>query len=132
MILLDTNICVHVINKRPANVLKHLKQFEAGQLGMSTIVASELAFGVQKTKSAKNIAALELFLAPFEIYPFDEQCIWHYGKLRATLEEAGKPIGPMDILIAAHALALDAPLVTNNVKEFSRVPGLRLLNWTTQ
>lgn len=129
MILLDTNICIYVINERPATVLEKFKQFDLGELGMSSIVASELAFGIEKTKSTKNLAALELFLAPFEIFPFDERCVWHYSTLRAALEEAGKPIGTMDTLIAAHALALDAPLVTNNLKEFSRVPGLRLLNW---
>lgn len=129
MILLDTNICIYLINKRPVKVLERFRHFGLGELGMSSIVASELAFGIEKTKSVKNRTALELFLAPFEICPFDQQCIWHYGKLRSTLEEVGKPIGPMDMLIAAHALALDSPLVTNNVKEFGRVPGLRVLNW---
>lgn len=129
MILLDTNICIYLINKRPVKVLERFRQFGLGELGMSSIVASELAFGIEKTKSDRNRTALELFLAPFEIFPFDEHCTWHYGTLRAALEEAGKPIGPMDTLIAAHALALDAPLVTNNVKEFGRVPGLRVLNW---
>lgn len=129
MILLDTNICIYVINRRPPTVLKRFADYGAGELGVSAIVASELAFGVAKSGSAKNIAALDLFLAPLEVVPFGEDCIWQYGKLRTSLEARGLPIGAMDTLIAAHALALDVPLVTNNVKEFSRIPDLRVINW---
>ena len=129
MILLDTNICIYIINQRPAGVLDRFKGFSAGEIGVSSVVAAELAFGVQKTSSIRNRRALELFLAPLTIAPFDAGCVWVYAELRAQLEKLGQPIGSLDTMIAAQALALDLPLVTNNQKEFSRVPGLRLENW---
>ena len=106
------------------------KEFSTGEIGVSSIVAAELAFGVQKTGSMRNKEALNLFLAPLIIVPFDAGCIWAYGTLQAQLEKLGQPIGALDTMIAAQALALDLPLVTNNQKEFSRVPGLKLENWT--
>lgn len=129
MILLDTNICIYIINQKPAAVLERFKEFGTGEIGISSIVAAELAFGVQKTGSMRNKEALNLFLAPLSIVPFDAGCVWAYGTLRAQLERLGQPIGALDTMIAAQALALDLPLVTNNQKEFSRVPGLRLENW---
>lgn len=129
MILLDTNICIYIINKKPAAVLERFKEFGTGEIGISSIVAAELAFGVQKTGSIRNKEALNLFLAPLSIVPFDTGCVWAYGTLRAQLEKLGQPIGALDTMIAAQALALDLPLVTNNQKEFSRVPGLKLENW---
>ena len=129
MIFLDTNICIYIINQRPTKVIEHFKKFKTGEIGLSSVVAAELAFGVQKTGSTRNKEALKLFLAPLFIAPFDENCVWAYGELRAQLEKLGQPIGSLDTLIAAHALALDKVLVTNNLKEFSRVPGLRLKNW---
>ena len=129
MILLDTNICIYIINQKPAAVLERFKEFGTGEIGISSIVAAELAFGVQKTGSIRNKEALNLFLAPLSIVPFDAGCVWAYGTLRAQLERLGQPIGALDTMIAAQALALDLPLVTNNQKEFSRVPGLKLENW---
>ncbi|MCX7692431.1 type II toxin-antitoxin system VapC family toxin [Tepidimonas taiwanensis] len=129
MILLDTNICIYLINRKPPAVLQRFRAYRAGEIGLSSIVAAELAYGVAKSGSARNQQALELFLAPLEIHPFDTQAIWVYGRLRATLEQQGTPIGAMDTLIAAHALALDATLVTHNTREFARVPGLRLEDW---
>jgi tRNA(fMet)-specific endonuclease VapC len=129
LILLDTNICIFIINQKPLGVLERFKNFNAGEVGVSSVVAAELAFGVQKTGSRRNRQALELFLAPLTIAPFDTDCIWAYAKLRAQLEKLGQPIGSLDTMIAAQALALDLTLVTNNQKEFSRVPGLRLENW---
>lgn len=129
MILLDTNICIYIINQKPPHVIERFKGFSAGEIGVSSVVAAELAFGVQKTGSARNRQALELFLAPLTIAPFDAACVWSYAKLRAHLEKIGQPIGSLDTMIAAQALALDLPLVTNNEKEFSRVPKLRLENW---
>lgn len=129
MILLDTNICIYIINQKPPSVLDRFKSFSAGEVGVSSVVAAELAFGVQKTGSMRNRQALELFLAPLTIAPFDAGCIWTYAALRAQLEKLGQPIGSLETMIAAQALALDLPLVTNNQKEFSRVPGLRLENW---
>lgn len=129
MILLDTNICIYVINHRPAGVLAQFRRHRLGEIGVSSVVAAELAYGVAKSGSARNRQALDMFLAPLEILPFDDRCVWAYGELRADLERRGQPIGALDTMIAAHALAADALLVTNNTREFSRVAGLRLANW---
>jgi tRNA(fMet)-specific endonuclease VapC len=129
MILLDTNICIYIINTRPPQVLARFHQYRMGEIGLSGVVAAELAYGVAKSGSARNREALEMFLAPLEIMPFDGKAIWAYGDLRADLERRGQPIGSLDTMIAAHALSLDAVLVTNNTREFSRVSGLRLENW---
>ena len=129
MILLDTNTCIYIINNRPPNVLERFRKYKAGEVGISSIAASELAYGVAKSGSLKNRTALEMFLAPMQILPFDSQCLWFYADLRASLEKQGLSIGPMDSLIAAHALSIDGTLVTNNIKEFVRVPKLKLENW---
>jgi tRNA(fMet)-specific endonuclease VapC len=129
VILLDTNTCIYIINNRPPNVLEKFCKYKAGEVGISSIAASELAYGVAKSGSLKNRKALEMFLAPLQILPFDSQCLWFYADLRASLEKQGLSIGPMDALIAAHALSMEGTLVTNNVKEFVRVPKLKLENW---
>ena len=129
MILLDTNTCIYIINNRPPNLLERFRKYKAGEVGISSIAASELAYGVAKSGSAKNRKALDMFLAPMQILPFDSQCLWFYADLRASLEKQGLSIGPMDTLIAAHALSIDGTLVTNNIKEFVRVPKLKLENW---
>lgn len=129
MILLDTNICIYIINERPTQVLSRFQAYRAGEIGLSSIVAAELAYGVSKGGADRNRRALDLFLAPLVILPFDERCIWKYGQLRTELEQQGEPIGSMDLLIAAHALNEGATLVTNNQREFSKVRGLALENW---
>jgi tRNA(fMet)-specific endonuclease VapC len=129
VILLDTNTCIYIINNRPPNVLEKFRKYKAGEVGISSIAASELAYGVAKSGSLKNRKALEMFLAPLQILPFDSQCLWFYADLRDSLEKQGQSIGPMDTLIAAHALSIGGTLVTNNVKEFVRVPKLKLENW---
>jgi tRNA(fMet)-specific endonuclease VapC len=129
VILLDTNTCIYIINNRPPNVLEKFRKYKAGEVSISSIAASELAYGVAKSGSAKNRKALDMFLAPLQILPFDSQCLWFYADLRASLEKQGLSIGPMDSLIAAHALSIDGTLVTNNIKEFMRVPKLKLENW---
>lgn len=129
MYLLDTNICIYVINNKPAQVFEKFKQFQIGQLAVSSITASELAFGVEKSGSERNKQALNKFLMPLEIMPYDDQAIWHYARLRQKLQSTGQTIGSLDMLIAAHALALDVVLVTNNTKEFERIEGLKLENW---
>ena len=129
MILLDTNTCIYIINNRPPNVLEKFRKYKAGEVGISSIAASELAYGVAKSGSIKNRKALDMFLAPMQILPFDSQCLWFYADLRASLEKQGLSIGPMDTLIAAQALSIDGTLVTNNIKEFMRVPKLKLENW---
>ena len=129
MILLDTNICIYIINAKPPGVLAHFERHRLGDVGVASVVASELSYGVAKSHSGRNRRALEMFLAPLEVLPFDERAVWVYGDLRAELERDGRTIGALDTMIAAHALSLDATLVTNNVREFSRVPRLNLENW---
>ena len=128
MILLDTNICIYIINAKPPAVLERFQQYRLGDVGLCSVVAAELAFGVAKSGSARNRQALEMFLAPIEILPFDASAIWAYGDLRADLERRGTPIGSLDTMIAAHALSQRAVLVTNNTREFAKVPGLLLDN----
>ena len=125
MILLDTNICIYVINARPPEVLARFRQHRLGDIGLSSVVVAELAWGVAKSGSARNRQALQMFLAPLAVQPFDDAAAWAYGELRAELERRGTPIGAMD----AHALSLNAPLVTHNTREFAQVPGLHLADW---
>lgn len=129
--LLDTHVCIYAIKNRPPQVLERLRANKAAGLGISSISVAELYFGVEKSGSQKNLAALKNFLAPLEIADFDWQAAQVYGQVRKTLEAAGTPIGPLDTQIAAHALALGAVLVTNNTHEFKRVAGLSLENWAT-
>ncbi|MDD5334827.1 MAG: type II toxin-antitoxin system VapC family toxin [Rhodoferax sp.] len=127
--LLDTNICIYVINARPPAVLARFVAHEVDGLGISAITASELYWGVCKSGSVRNRTTLEKFLSPLAVLDYDLGAAQKYGELRAYLEQQGTPIGPFDQQIAAHALALDITLVTNNRREFARVPGLRLENW---
>ncbi len=129
MILLDTNICIYIINAKPAAVLQRFRDYRMGEIAICSVVAAELAYGVAKSGSARNRQALEMFLAPLMILPFDEAAVWAYGDLRSDLERRGQPIGALDTMIAAHALSQNATLVTNNLSEFERVPGLQLENW---
>jgi tRNA(fMet)-specific endonuclease VapC len=129
MILLDTNICIYIINTKPPAVLARFQQYRLGDIGLCSVVAAELAFGVAKSGSALNRQALEMFLAPLTILPFDESAAWAYGDLRADLERCGTPIGSLDTMIAAHALSQQALLVTHNTREFAKVPGLQLDDW---
>jgi tRNA(fMet)-specific endonuclease VapC len=129
MILLDTNICIYIINAKPPAVLARFQQYRLGDIGLCSVVAAELAFGVAKSGSARNREALDMFLAPLTILPFDAAAVWVYGDLRADLERRGTPIGSLDTMIAAHALSQQALLVTNNSREFAKVPGLQLDNW---
>jgi tRNA(fMet)-specific endonuclease VapC len=129
-LLLDTNICIYLIKRRPPSVLKRFTTFAAGTVAISSITVAELEFGVQKSQyPSQNQQALEQFLLPLVIIDFDQEAARNYGKLRAWLETRGKTIGALDMLIAAHALSKGLPLATNNVREFSRVPGLKVLNW---
>ena len=129
MYLLDTNICIYLINHKPQQVFERFRQYQLGQLAVSSITASELAFGVEKSGSERNKQALKKFLSPLEILPYDEQAVWHYAQLRHDLQSKGQTIGSLDMLIAAHALALDVVLVTNNTKEFERIERLKLESW---
>lgn len=130
-LLLDTNICIYIIKQQPASVLKHFLEYQIGDIGISSITLSELRYGVAKSQHQdKNSKALDQFITPLEVVPFDDAAALAYGSIRATLEKAGTPIGAMDMLIAAHAVALGVPLVTNNTREFERVVGLAVLDWT--
>jgi tRNA(fMet)-specific endonuclease VapC len=131
-LLLDTNICIYLIKKRPPSVLRHFDAYHAGTIGISSITVAELEFGVQKSRyPSQNQEALEQFLLPLVLLDFDREAARAYGELRALLESRGRVIGALDMLIAAHALSQDLPLATNNVKEFSRVPGLKVVNWAS-
>ena len=129
--LLDTNICIYIIKKRPANVFVKFKDLAIGSVGISSITLAELQFGVMKSSNPeKNQEALDRFLTPLEIVDFDYNATIEYGIIRADLEKKGIPIGPLDTLIASHAKSLDLILVTNNEREFERVSGLKIENWT--
>jgi tRNA(fMet)-specific endonuclease VapC len=128
--LLDTNICIYIIKKHPIKVLNRLRKQSIGEVAVSSITLAELEYGADKsTRPEQNRNALLAFLSPLEILAFDEMAALHYGEIRAYLEKTGKIIGSMDMLIAAHARSISLTLVTNNTKEFSRVPNLRLENW---
>jgi tRNA(fMet)-specific endonuclease VapC len=130
-IMLDTNICIYLIKRQPLIVLKHFEAYQIGDIGISSIAFSELQYGVAKSAHReKNTKALEEFMIPLEIVPFDESAAEVYGEIRAALERAGKLIGAMDMLIAAHSLSLGLPLVTNNAHEFLRIPSLNIIDWT--
>lgn len=129
--MLDTNTCIYIIKQKPAKVLKHFKVYSVGEIGISSITLAELRFGVEKSLHVqKNADALDAFILPLEIADFDEKAAKVYGEIRSMLEKAENPIGSMDMLIGAHALSLNATLVTNNIKEFKRIKGLRVINWT--
>ncbi len=128
--LLDTNICIYIIKRKPPEVLQKFNAYQVGEVGVSSITVAELKFGVQKSQfPAKNQQALAQFLLPLEIADFDHTAATIYGDVRVTLEKGGISIGSLDTLIAAHALSLKVTLITNNMKEFSRVPNLKLDNW---
>jgi len=129
---LDTNICIYIIKKSPIKAFRRFDKHCVGDIAISAITHSELQFGISKSHPdyrEANQTLLNQFLAPIEIldYPKGASCL--YGEIRAYLERKGKTIGNLDILIAAHALHHKATLVTNNVKEFSRIPDLKIENW---
>jgi tRNA(fMet)-specific endonuclease VapC len=127
--LLDTNICIYIINERPMQVLDRFRRLATSELGISSVTVAELAFGVAKSGSVRNRVALQTFLVPLEVASFDLAAALTYGDVRAELERRGQPIGPLDMQIAAHALSLNATVVTNNEREFRKVVGLNVENW---
>lgn len=127
--LLDTNTCIYIINRRPPEVFERFSGLHLGEIAISSITGAELAYGVAKTGSRRNRHALDKFLAPLDILPFDEAAMRSYGDLRSSLERSGTPIGALDMLIAAQALAAAVTLVSNNLREFRRVKGLKTENW---
>lgn len=130
--MLDTDTCIYIIKKKPAKVLETLRRQPLSSVGISTITLSELEYGVAHSSNAdRNRIALSTFLAPLEVLAFDDMAARAYGALRNTLQRQGTPIGAMDMLIAAHALSTGCTLVTNNEREFRRVEGLVIENWTS-
>ena len=129
--LLDTNICIYIINEKPRKVLRKFEQYPVHEFGISSITHAELQYGVAKSRQKnKNQEALDEFLMPLTILPFHgKRLIEWYGKIRAFLESKGITIGPLDTLIAAHALSLDLTIISNNIREFSRIPNLKCENW---
>lgn len=131
--MLDTNICIYAIKNKPEIVSKRIKEFNPDEIFISTIVFAELKHGVEKSVNVeKNERTLNNFVKLFEILPFDATAAAEYGKLCAYLQKRGTPIGTMDMLIAAHALSQNFTLVTNNVREFERVPNLKIENWSEE
>ena len=130
--LLDTNICIYIINKKPISVLKKIQTKKPEQIAISTITQAELEYGIAGSKFPdRNRVALLGFLFPFFLLDFDQIAAVQYGKIRSALESKGKPIGPMDMLLAAQAKSRGLVLVTNNVGEFGRVEGLKIENWVS-
>ena len=127
--MLDTDICIHVINERPPAVLQAFRQHAAEGLGISSVTAGELFHVVARTGSERNLRALRQFIEPLEVAPFDATAAEVFGSLRAWLHSQGTPIGPYDTQIAAHAHAMGVTLVSNNTRQFARVPNLRVQNW---
>ncbi len=130
MYLLDTNICIYIIKKKPVDVLKTLKTKLKKDIYVSSITIAELEYGVAKSQfPEKNKIALIEFLSIFNILPFDDTDAAEFGMIKTDLEKKGKIIGPMDLLISAQAKSKKLILVTNNIKEFERVEGIKIENW---
>lgn len=128
--MLDTDTCIAVIKKRPEAALKKLRGKSVGQVGISSITLGELAFGASKSsRCAESLAALNEFLVPLEVAEFDYRAAMQYGETRASLTRQGTPVGPLDTLIAAHAAAIEAILVTHHKRKFGRVDALRVEDW---
>jgi tRNA(fMet)-specific endonuclease VapC len=130
MFLLDTNTCIYIINNEPPSVRQKFASLDISEIVMSSITLFELDSGFRKGSKVKdNLRKLEQFASVIKVMPFDAQAARRAGEVRQYLREKGTPIGDMDMLIAGHALALDAVVVTNNGREFERVPGLKVENW---
>jgi len=128
--MLDTDICIALIKRRPPELIKRLQAKAVGDVGISSITLAELRHGVAKSaRLEQNRTALDQFLLPLDIAAFDDLAADAYGSVRAALENSGTPIGPLDTLIAGHAVSLNVVLVTHNVSEFKRVEGLRVDDW---
>ena len=128
--MLDTDICIYIIKRKPLRVLERLESIQPDQLSLSAITFAELMNGAKKSQRVEaNVSRLNALGEILEICSFDQQAAVAYGDVRSSLEKRGEVIGPHDLLIAAHALSLDQTLVTNNEREFKRVEGLKVDNW---
>lgn len=130
--MLDTNIVIYTIKNRPSQVRELFKRHE-GQMCISAVSLGELIYGAERSSQIeRNLLDINGLVARMDVAPFDEHASEHFGQLIAELYNLGQPIGPYDMMIAGHARAMGLILVTNNMKEFERVPGLRLENWAVQ
>ncbi|MFI5343622.1 MAG: type II toxin-antitoxin system VapC family toxin [Chlamydiales bacterium] len=128
--MLDTNICIYIAKKKPIEVLSRFEGLTIGQVGMSSITHGELLYGAHKSQYPKKaMKAIEELTGLIPALPIPTEAGCYYGQIRCMLEKAGKPIGNNDLWIAAHAMALNVVLVTNNVREFHRIPHLKIENW---
>ena len=127
--LLDTNILSQLIRQPEGKAAKRTAELEPGSFATSVIVAAELRYGTERRGSQRLTDQVEAILAAIDVLPLEEAATRHYGQIRNQLERTGRPIGLNDLLIAAHAKALDVTLVTNNTREFHRVPGLTVEDW---
>ena len=128
--LLDTNVCIHLLNEKHKVILQHFRRHIPADIALCSVVKAELLYGARRSQRvAANLQWLKAFFAPLQSLPFDDECAEHYGQIHADLLTLGKPIGPNDTLIAAIARAHDATLITHNTGEFSRVAGLRMEDW---
>ena len=130
MYLLDTNVCIHLLNQKHPGILQHFQQHSPAEIALCSIVKAELLYGARHSQRVQdNLQLLAKFFAPLVSLPFDDRCAEEAGLIRADLAGQGNPIGPNDLLIAATARAHDAVLITHNSGEFSRVTGLRMEDW---
>ncbi len=130
--LLDTNIVIYVIKRRPLRVLEIFNRHH-GRMAISAITLAELIHGAEKSSDvSRNTAVVEDFVSRLAVLPYDDKAAWQYGNIRSALEKSGQPIGVNDLHIAAHARSIGLTLITNNMREFERVPGLLLENWVDE
>ena len=130
MYLLDTNICIYIINKHPIHVVEHIKKLQPHEVKISAISIAELEYGASKSKKREmNRNALLHFASAFDIVAFNDEDAEIFGLIRASLEKKGTIIGPYDLQIASQAISRNLTLVTNNLKEFERIENIKLENW---
>jgi len=130
MLLLDTNVCIRLLNQNHRTIIQHFQQHLPGEIAISSIVKAELLYGARHSQRVEeNLQLLNKFFKPLASLPFDDRCAEEAGQIRADLATQGKPVGPNDLLIAATARAHDSVLITHNTGEFSRITGLRLEDW---
>jgi len=128
--LLDTNVCIHLLNEKHPTILQHFKQQSPLDIAICSVVKAELLYGARRSQRVEaNLQLLKAFFSPLQSLPFDDECAEHYGQIHADLLTQGKPIGPNDTFIAAIARANNATLITHNTSEFMRVPGLHIEDW---
>ena len=131
MYMLDTNICIYVINRRSPGVLRRFENVPSGDLCISIVTFAELHYGVERSSDQnRNRPIVDDFTSRLEVRPWDQGAALHYAEIRSILEAKGTPMGNMDLLIAAHALSGDSTLVSNNLRKFRRIPNLKRENWT--